>query len=42
MLGGLPICLGLAEMLCHIVVSIWNPLRAFVIRIEPNSKDLRS
>jgi len=38
----MPICLGAGERLCQIVLSIWNSLRALVVRIEINSKDLYS
>jgi hypothetical protein len=37
----LPICLESAEMLCHIVLSMWNSVRPLVLRTRLNSRNLR-
>ena len=37
---GLPICLGAGELLCHIVLSIWNSFRALVLRNKAQFQEL--
>ena len=37
---GLPICLGAGELLCQIVLSIWNSFRALVLRNKAQFQEL--